>query len=129
MGCSSRREGAEAADRGRPTGIMGRVDDQFLDFFARVAQVPGAGEMNAHLVFAVQRHEHGAGYQRSFGELQVFALPDFAEHMVDRDFPKPLRHRHKIADGSVLEKLADDFPPFLPFFIVCHGGVLAVLVG
>ena len=50
------REGAEAADRGRPAGIMGRVDDQFLDVFAWVAQVPGAGEVNAHLVFAILRH-------------------------------------------------------------------------
>ena len=99
------REGAEAADRGRPGGIMGRVDDQFLDFFAWVAQVPGAGEMNAHLVFAVQRHEHGAGYQRSFGDLQVFALPDFAERLCQTNL-------NRYAKGAGLRRSGRKLTPF-----------------
>jgi hypothetical protein len=49
--------------------------------------------------------------------------------MVDSELPKPLWHRHQIANGSVLEKLVDDFPPFIPFRWFAHDIGLAVLIG
>lgn|SRR5579871_62323 len=114
----------EGVIRGGDAAVNGRVEENFLDFFARDAVVQSGTKMKAKFVLAIEGDGHGKSKKAARVAREAGARPNFAPGVARDEVLKGGCEVCGCAHGTihmgVAENFAADFQSFFVAFTFVH---------